>query len=214
MDEGVNEQRQGEPSDPAQPAQVQAPTDAAGAVARLSELQGNREWMAAYFAGDRAKAAEFTRLHELAFSKEATEAKANAEAFPDATGPSDYRLDFGAPESEEQAEALRGVEEEIRGALHAERVSPVAVSVARQIIERNGILSDEDLAESRRRGLEVLEQRHGKERAAELMAEAGRIWKGLAGRSETLAHLVERSGAGNDPHLIETIVRAHRRAKL
>lgn len=180
------------------------------AQSEISKLSQDSDWMSSYLAGDKAKVAEFTRLHK--------DAHPDPDAAPDQSEQADDWLspprsadayDFHLSSAPEQTEADFKEQTEIKQALHGEGVPGFAVDVAVDVITRgleSGVPDETALAQSMRDGAAELQRRHGA-KAQEIINAARSMFQRLDARDPRIGDYLHLSGAANDPHLIETFAR-------
>lgn len=193
-----------------QPASGDQAAPSQAAQSEISKLSQDGDWMNSYLAGDKAKVAELTRLHQAAYP--------SADATPDHTEQADDWLsaphapdayNFRISSAPEPSEADFTEQTEIKQALHAEGVPGFAVDVAVDVITRRletGAPDEAALEQSMRDGAAELQRRHGA-KAQEIINAARSMFQRLDARDPRIGDYLHISGAANDPHLIETLAR-------
>lgn len=193
-----------------QPASGGQAVPGQAAQSEISKLSQDGDWMSSYLAGDKAKVAEFTRLHQ--------EAHPGPDTTPDQSEQADDWLSpprsadaysFRLSSESEQSEADFREQTEIKQALHGEGVPGFAVDVAVDVITRrleSGMPDEAALAQSMRDGAAELQRRHGA-KAQEIINAARSMFQRLDARDPRIGDYLHVSGAANDPHLIETLAR-------
>lgn len=204
-----------------QAQQQSTTTTAEEARTQIDALEADRAYMAACFAGDKAKVAERDRLYSLAHP-----------ADPDVPLPGDGIVrakdepsaqEWLAPPREAHEYNFHGLQvekpehaalqSEIAAALHSEGVPQFAVAAVCDVIGTSverGLPDDEALERSMLTGRAELELRHGKERAEQMIAAAAKTFERLDKRDPRIGDWLCGSGAGNSAYVIETLSRLAR----